>query len=238
MPDHGKKYQDVLKQLDRQKLYDPLEGLAKVRQLAHAKLDESVDVHIRTGADPRHADQMIRGAAVLPAGTGKTRRVLAFATGDKAREAEEAGADIVGGEELVRRIQTENFLDFDVAVATPDMMGLVGRLGRILGPRGLMPAPKTGTVTMDIGRVIREIKGGRVEFRVDKSGVIHAPIGKVSFSEDKLAQNLAALLDAVQRAKPAGVKGQYIRGITVAPTMGPGVKLDIQPTLALAASHR
>ncbi len=238
MPDHGKKYQDVLKQLDRQKLYDPLEGLAKVRQLAHAKFDESVDVHIRTGADPRHADQMIRGAAVLPAGTGKTRRVLAFATGDKAREAEEAGADIVGGEELVRRIQTENFLDFDVAVATPDMMGLVGRLGRILGPRGLMPAPKTGTVTMDIGRVIREIKGGRVEFRVDKSGVIHAPIGKVSFSEDKLAQNLAALLDAVQRAKPAGVKGQYIRGITVAPTMGPGVKLDIQPTLALAASHR
>ena len=226
MPDHGKKYLDAAKQVDRQKLYEPEHALTLVKEVAPAKFDESIEVHIRTGADPRHADQIIRGAAVLPAGTGKTRRVLAFATGDKAREAEEAGADIVGGEELVKRVQ-EGFLGFDVAVATPDVMGLVGRLGKILGPRGLMPAPKAGTVTPDLARVIREIKGGRVEFRVDKTGVIHAPIGKVSFSPDQLTQNLAALLDAVQRAKPTGVKGQYIRGITLASTMGPGVTVDV-----------
>jgi len=238
MPDRGKQYEDTVKKVDRQKLYEPDEALKLAKALSHAKFDESVDVHIRTGADPRHADQMIRGAAVLPAGTGKTRRVLAFAIGEKAREAEEAGADIVGGPELVQRIQAENFMDFDVAVATPDMMGQVGRLGKILGPRGLMPAPKTGTVTQDLGRVIREIKGGRVEFRVDKTGVIHAPIGRVSFTEQQLRQNLGALIDAIQRAKPTGVKGQYVRGITLAPTMGPGLKLDIQPTLALAAGER
>jgi len=237
MADHGKKYLEAAKKVDREKLYGPEQALTLVKEAAPAKFDESVEVHIRTGADPRHADQIIRGAAVLPAGTGKTRRVLAFATGDKAREAEEAGADIVGGEELVKRIQ-EGFLDFDVAVATPDMMGMVGLLGKVLGPRGLMPAPKAGTVTPDLSRVIREIKGGRVEFRVDKTGVIHAPIGKVSFSPDQLTQNLAALLDAVQRAKPTGVKGQYIRGITLASTMGPGVHLDIQPALGLAESQR
>ena len=237
MADHGKKYLEAAKKVDREKLYGPEQALTLVREAAPAKFDESVEVHIRTGADPRHADQIIRGAAVLPAGTGKTRRVLAFATGDKAHEAEEAGADVVGGEELVKRVQ-EGFLDFDVAVATPDVMGLVGRLGKILGPRGLMPAPKAGTVTPDLARVIREIKGGRVEFRVDKTGVIHAPIGKVSFSPDQLTQNLAALLDAVQRAKPTGVKGQYIRGITLASTMGPGVHLDIQPALGLAESQR
>src|SRR5581483_7656446 len=237
MADRGKKYLEATKQVDRQKLYEPREALATVKQVAPAKFDETVEVHIRTGADPRHADQMIRGAAVLPAGTGKTRRVAAFAVGDKAREAEEAGADIIGGEDLVKRVQ-EGFLDFDVAVATPDMMSLVGRLGKILGPRGLMPAPRTGTVTPDVGRVIREIKGGRVEFRVDKTGVIHAPIGKVSFSEDALTQNLGALLEAIQRAKPSGVKGQYIRGMTLASTMGPGIKLDLPPALALAASQR
>jgi large subunit ribosomal protein L1 len=237
MADRGKKYLEATKQVDRQRLYEPQEAIATVKQAAPAKFDETVELHIRTGADPRHADQMIRGAAVLPAGTGKTRRVAAFAVGDKAREAQEAGADIVGGEDLVKRIQ-EGFMDFDVTVATPDMMPLVGRLGKILGPRGLMPAPKTGTVTPDVGRVIREIKGGRVEFRVDKSGVIHAPIGKVSFSEEQLAQNLGALLDAVQRAKPSGVKGQYVRGLTMASTMGPGVRMDIQPTLALASTQR
>ena len=237
MADRGKRYESALQKVDRSKLYEPQEGLSVVKESAPAKFDESVEVHIRTGADPRHADQMIRGAAVLPAGTGKTRKVAAFATGDRAREALEAGADIVGGEDLVKRVQ-EGFIDFDVAVATPDMMGMVGRLGKILGPRGLMPAPKTGTVTMDVGRVIREIKGGRVEFRVDKTGVIHAPIGKVSFEQQALLANLSALIDAIQRAKPTGVKGQYVRGVTLASTMGPGVKLDIQPTLALASSTR
>jgi large subunit ribosomal protein L1 len=235
--DRGKKHEDALKKIDRQALYEPQAALSLVKEVAHTKFDETVELHVRTGADPRHADQMIRGAAVLPSGTGKVRRVLAFATGDKGREAEEAGADIVGGEELVQRVQG-GFLDFDVAVATPDMMGMVGRLGKVLGPRGLMPAPRTGTVTNDLSRVIREIKGGRVEFRVDKSGVIHAPIGKVSFDQQALEQNLGALLDAIQRAKPTGVKGQYIRGISVASTMGPGVKLDIQPTLALATGSK
>ncbi len=207
-----------------------------VKETAYANFDESVELHIRTGLDPRHADQIVRGSAVLPAGTGRTQRVVAFAQGDKAREAEAAGADFVGADDLVQRIQA-GWTDFDVAVATPDMMGAVGRLGKILGPRGLMPNPRSGTVTPDIGRAIREIKGGRVEFRVDKTGVIHVPIGKVSFEEDKILQNLGALVDAVVRAKPTGSKGQYIHTLNIASTMGPAVSLDQQTTLALASSE-
>ena len=231
----GKKYAEAAKKIDRERLYEPREAVALVKQLATAKFDETVEVHIRTGVDPRHADQVIRGSAALPAGTGKTRRVIAFATGDKAREAEEAGADVAGGEELVARIQG-GWLDFDVAVATPDMMGMVGRLGRVLGPRGLMPNPRTGTVTPEVGRVIREVKGGRIDFRVDKTAVIHMPIGRVSFDEDSILRNLTAAVDAVVRAKPSAARGQYIRSITLTTTMGPGIKLDIQPTLALSAT--
>ena len=231
----GKKYAEAAKKVDRDRLYEPRDAVALIKELATAMFDETVEVHIRTGVDPRHADQVIRGSAALPAGTGKTRRVIAFATGDKAREAEEAGADAAGGEELVARIQG-GWLDFDVAVATPDMMGMVGRLGRVLGPRGLMPNPRTGTVTPEVGRVIREVKGGRIDFRVDKTAVVHMPIGRVSFDEDKILQNLTAAIDAVVRAKPSAARGQYIRSITITTTMGPGVKLDIQPTLALASS--
>jgi large subunit ribosomal protein L1 len=231
----GKKYADALKKIDREKLYAPDEAIALLKEIATAKFDETVEVHIRTGVDPRHADQVVRGSAALPAGTGKTRRVIAFATGDKAREAEEAGADAAGGEELVARIQG-GWLDFDVAVATPEMMGMVGRLGRVLGPRGLMPNPRTGTVTPDVGRVIREVKGGRVDFRVDKTAVIHLPIGRVSFTEDQLRQNLTAAIDAVVRAKPSAARGQYIRSVTLTTTMGPGIRLDLAPTLALAAA--
>ena len=231
----GKKYQDAVKRLDPTRLYEPREAIALLKELSYAKFDETVELHIRTGVDPRHADQVIRGSAALPAGTGKTRRVIAFAQGDKIREAEEAGADAAGGEDLVQRVQG-GWLDFDVAVATPDMMGLVGRLGRLLGPRGLMPNPRTGTVTPDVGRVIREVKGGRIDFRVDKTAVLHLPIGRISFTEEQLMQNLGAALDAVVRAKPTAAKGQYIRSITVTSTMGPGLKLDIQPALALAAA--
>src|SRR5262245_5330970 len=236
MPKHGKKYDAAAAKVDPLKLYAPEEGVKLVKETAYAKFDESVELHIRTGVDPRHADQVVRGSAVLPAGTGRTQRVIAFAQGDKAREAEAAGADIVGADDLVQRIQG-GWTDFDVAVATPDMMGAVGRLGKVLGPRGLMPNPRSGTVTPDIGRAIREIKGGRVEFRVDKTGVIHVPIGKVSFSEDKIMQNLGALVDAVVRAKPSGSKGQYIRTLNIAATMGPGITLDNQATLALATSE-
>ncbi|MFN8524370.1 MAG: 50S ribosomal protein L1 [Chloroflexota bacterium] len=231
----GKKYEDALKQLDRARLYEPQEALDLLKQARVAKFDETVELHVRTGVDPRHADQVVRGSAALPAGTGKTRRVVAFAQGDKAREAEEAGADVVGADDLVQRVQG-GWLEFDVAVATPDMMGLVGRLGRVLGPRGLMPNPRTGTVTPDVGRVIREVKGGRIDFRVDKTAVIHMPIGRVSFTGEQLMQNLSAALDAVVRAKPSAAKGQYIRSITVATTMGPGLKLELQPALALAGS--
>ena len=231
----GKKLADALKKIDRLKLYQPQEAVELLKEVAFAKFDETVEVHIRTGVDPRHADQVVRGSASLPAGTGKTRRVIAFAQGDKVREAEEAGADAAGGEDLVQRIQG-GWLDFDVAVATPDMMGMVGRLGRVLGPRGLMPNPRTGTVTPDVGRVIREVKGGRIDFRVDKTAVVHMPIGRVSFEPDKLMQNLGAAVDAVVRAKPSAAKGQYIRSITLTTTMGPGVKLEIQPTLAIAAA--
>lgn len=236
MPKHGKKYRGAVDKLDPLKLYAPEEGVRLVKETAFAKFDETVELHIRTGLDPRHADQVVRGSAVLPAGTGRTQRVVAFAQGDKAREAEAAGADVVGADDLIQRVQG-GWTDFDVAVATPDMMGAVGRLGRILGPRGLMPNPRSGTVTPDIGRAIREIKSGRVEFRVDRTGVIHVPIGKVSFSEDRVLQNLGALVDAVVRAKPSGAKGQYIRTLNIASTMGPGVGLDLQPTLGLASTE-
>lgn len=236
MAKRGKKYRAAADKIDPLKPYPPQDAVKLVKDVAFAKFDESVELHIRTGVDPRHADQQVRGSAVLPAGTGRTVRVVAFATGDKAREAEAAGAEIVGAEDLVQRIQG-GWTDFDVAVATPDLMGMVGRLGKVLGPRGLMPNPRSGTVTPDVGRAIREIKGGRVEFRVDRTGVIHAPVGKVSFSEDQLLQNVSALVDAVVRAKPSGAKGQYIRTVNLASTMGPGVGLDLQPTLALASSE-
>jgi large subunit ribosomal protein L1 len=236
MAQRGKKYRAAAEKIDPLKPYAPEEAVKLVKEAAFAKFDESVELHIRTGVDPRHADQQVRGSAVLPAGTGRTVRVVAFATGDKAREAEAAGAEVVGADDLVQRIQG-GWTDFDVAVATPDLMGLVGRLGKVLGPRGLMPNPRSGTVTPDVGRAIREIKGGRVEFRVDRTGVIHAPVGKVSFSEDQLLQNVSALVDAVVRAKPSGAKGQYIRTVNLASTMGPGVGLDLQPTLALASTE-
>src|SRR5579884_2028657 len=219
MPDHGKRYEDAAKKVDRLKLYSPQEAVALLREVSTVKFDPTVEVHIRTGVDPRHADQMVRGSVVLPAGTGKKVRVLAFAQGEKAREAEEAGADYVGGEDLAKRIQ-EGWLELDVAVATPDMMGVVGRLGRVLGPRGLMPNPKTGTVTADIGRAIDEIKKGRVEFRVDRTSLIHVPIGKVSFESQALMDNLSTMMDAIVRARPQAAKGTYIRSIAISPTMG------------------
>src|ERR671933_1977686 len=234
MPQRGKRYVDAAKKVDRLKLYNPREAVALLRELNFVKFDPTVEVHIRTGVDPRHADQMVRGSVVLPAGTGKKVRVLAFAQGEKAREAEEAGADYVGGEDLAKRIQ-EGWTEFDVAVATPDMMGIVGRLGRVLGPRGLMPNPRTGTVSMEIGRVIREVRAGRVEFRVDKTGVIHGPVGKLSFNDAQLLENLGAFVDAIVRAKPTAMKGQYLRSITLAGTMIPGIKLDLAQTQALAA---
>ncbi|HZS02672.1 MAG TPA: 50S ribosomal protein L1 [Chloroflexota bacterium] len=235
MPKHGKKYDDAVKKVDRDRLYTPQEAVALLREVSYVKFDPTVEVHIRTGLDPRHAEQMVRGSVVLPAGTGKKVRVLAFAQGDAAREATEAGADYVGGDDLAKRIQ-EGWLEFDVAVATPDMMGIVGRLGRILGPRGLMPNPRTGTVSMDIGRVIREVRAGRVEFRVDKTGVIHGPVGKLSFNDAQLLENLGAFVDAIVRAKPTTMKGQYLRSITLAGTMSPGIKLDLAQTQALAAA--
>ncbi|RDV84764.1 50S ribosomal protein L1 [Ammonifex thiophilus] len=231
MPKHGKKYLEAKKQVDRTKLYDPYEALELVKRLASAKFDETVEVAVRLGVDPRHADQQVRGAVVLPHGTGKTRRVLVFARGEKAKEAEAAGADYVGAEDLIARIQ-EGWLDFDVAIATPDMMAMVGRIGRILGPRGLMPNPKTGTVTFDVARAVAEAKAGRVEYRTDKAGIVHAPIGKVSFEVEKLVENLKALVDALVRAKPPAAKGQYLRSITISSTMGPGVKVNPAKLLA------
>ena len=223
---HGKKYTEAAKAVDRTKLYDPDEALALVKETASAKFDETVEVHIRTGCDGRHADQQIRGAVVMPNGTGKSVRVLVFAKGAKAEEAEAAGADYVGAEELIPRIQKEGWLDFDVVVATPDMMGVVGRLGKILGPKGLMPNPKSGTVTMDITKAIAEIKAGKVEYRLDKSNIIHVPIGKVSFDGDKLGENFQALMGAIIKARPAAVKGQFLRSVTVSATMGPGIKIN------------
>ncbi|MGQ9496880.1 MAG: 50S ribosomal protein L1 [Desulfotomaculales bacterium] len=227
MPKHGKKYVEARKQVDRTVLYDPFEALELVKKVAPARFDETVEVAVRLGVDPRHADQQVRGAVVLPHGTGKTRKVLVFARGEKAREAEEAGADHVGAEDLVSRIQ-EGWLDFDVAIATPDVMSLVGKIGRILGPKGLMPNPKTGTVTFDIAQAVREAKAGKIQYRVDKAGIIHAPIGRVSFETEKLVDNLRTLVEALIRAKPPAAKGQYIRGIAVSSTMGPGVKVNAQ----------
>ena len=225
---HGKKYIESLKAIDRSKLYDPAEGLNVVVASGKAKFDETVEAHIRLGVDPRHADQQVRGAVVLPNGTGKVVRVLVFAKGDKAREAQEAGADFVGDDDLVKKIQTENWFGFDVCVATPDMMGTVGRIARILGPKGLMPNPKSGTVTMDITKAINDIKAGKVEYRVDKTSIVHVPIGKVSFGTDKLLENLNTLMDAVIKAKPTAAKGTYIKSLVVATTMGPGVKFNGQ----------
>ncbi len=237
MARRGKRYEDSAKLVDRARLYDPEEAVRLVKAVARAKFDETVEAALRLAVDPKHADQVVRGTVVLPHGTGRPVRVLVFAKGDKAKEAEAAGADYVGAEELIQRIQQEGWTEFDVAVATPDLMGQVGRLGRILGPRGLMPNPKAGTVTFDVGRAVREIKAGKIEFRVDKAGIVHAPIGKASFSEQALLENFAALLDAVVRARPAAVKGQYIRSIALSPTMGPSVRVDPARAVALAAGR-
>ena len=222
----GKKYQESLKLVDRTKLYDVQEGIELVKQTAKAKFDETIEASVRLGVNPRHADQQVRGAVVLPHGTGRTVRVLVFAKGEKAREAEAAGADFVGAEDMVQKIQEENWLDFDVCVATPDMMGLVGRLGRILGPIGLMPNPKSGTVTMDVTKAVQDIKAGKVEYRVDRTGIIHVPIGKVSFDTEKINENLSVLMDAIVKAKPASAKGTYLRSVVLASTMGPGIKIN------------
>jgi len=223
---HGKKYVEAAKNVDRATLYEPAEAIAVVKKTASAKFDETVECHIRTGCDGRHADQQIRGAVVLPNGTGRTVRVLVFAKGDKLNEAEAAGADYVGGDELIPKIQNEGWLDFDVVVATPDMMGVVGRLGKVLGPKGLMPNPKAGTVTMDVTKAVNDIKAGKIEYRLDKTNIIHCPIGKASFSEEKLQENYNALLEAILKAKPSAVKGQYLKSVTLATTMGPGVKIS------------
>ena len=226
MANKGKKYVEALTKVDRTRLYDATEALGVVVEVATAKFDETVEAHIKLGVDSRHADQQVRGAVVLPHGTGKTKRVLVFAKGAKAAEAEAAGADFVGAEELVQKIQGENWFEFDIVVATPDMMGVVGRLGRVLGPKGLMPNPKSGTVTFDVAKAIDEIKAGKVEYRLDKTNIIHVPVGKVSFGAEKLSENFAALMDAIVKAKPAAAKGQYLRSVTVASTMGPGVKIN------------
>jgi len=223
---HGKKYSDAAKAIDRAAQYEPAEAIALAKKSATAKFDETIEVHIRTGCDGRHADQQIRGAVVLPNGTGKTVKVLVFAKGDKLNEAEAAGADFVGGEELIPKIQNDGWLDFDVVVATPDMMGVVGRLGKVLGPKGLMPNPKAGTVTMDVTKAVNDIKAGKIEYRLDKSNIIHVPVGKASFTEEQLKENFDALMDAIVKAKPSTLKGQYLRSISLAPTMGPGVKVS------------
>ncbi len=223
----GKKTVEANKKVDRMNLYDVSEAFALVKDCAHAKFDETVEVHIRTGCDGRHADQQIRGAVVLPNGTGKDVRVLVFAKGEKEKEAQEAGADFVGAEELIPRIQNDNWFEYDVVVATPDMMGVVGRLGKILGPKGLMPNPKAGTVTMDVAKAVKEIKAGKIEYRLDKANIVHVPLGKVSFENAKLEENFKALMDAILKARPAALKGTYIKSLTVASTMGPGIKINV-----------
>ena len=228
---HGKKYLEAAKAVDRSIQYDPADAISTVKKLATAKFDETIEVHIKTGCDGRHADQQIRGAVVLPHGTGKQVRVLVFAKGAKADEAVAAGAEFVGAEELIPKIQNEGWFDFDVVVATPDMMGVVGRLGRVLGPKGLMPNPKAGTVTMDVTKAVKEIKAGKIEYRLDKTNIIHVPIGKASFTEEQLSDNFQTLIGAINKAKPATLKGQYLKSVTLAPTMGPGVKVN---TLKLA----
>jgi large subunit ribosomal protein L1 len=232
---HGKRYQDATKLVDRAQVYAPAEAAHLVKDTSTVKFDATVEAHLRLGVDPRHADQMVRGTVVLPNGTGKIVRVAVFAQGEKAQEALRAGADEVGGDDLAKKIEA-GWLEFDVALATPDMMGAVGRLGKILGRRGLMPNPKAGTITFDLDRAIREVKGGRVEFKVDKTAIIHVPIGKTSFEADAIVANLAALVDAVNRAKPSGAKGTYLRTLSIASTMGPGVRVDIPGVLAAAAA--
>ena len=226
MAKKSKKYVEALGKIDRNRLYDSKEALTWVSEIATAKFDETVEAHVKLGVDSRHADQQVRGAIVLPHGTGKTKKVLVFAKGEKAKEAEAAGADFVGAEDLVQKIQKENWFDFDVVVATPDMMGVVGRLGRVLGPKGLMPNPKSGTVTFDVTKAVEEIKAGKVEYRLDKNNIIHVAIGKVSFGGEKLAENFNVLMNAIIKAKPSAAKGQYLRSISVTSTMGPGVKIN------------
>jgi large subunit ribosomal protein L1 len=230
---HSKRYAELAKKIERGREYAPAEGVKLVKETSQAKFDTTVELHLRMGVDPKHADQMVRGAAVLPHGTGKSVRVIVFAQGDKAREAQTAGADAVGADDLAKRIEG-GWMDFDVAIATPDLMGQVGRLGRVLGPRGLMPNPKSGTVTFDVAKAVRDSKGGRIEFRVDKTGVVHTIVGKASFSEQALVDNLATVIDAVNRARPAGVKGNYVRSAHLTSTQGPSVKLDLGETLALS----
>jgi large subunit ribosomal protein L1 len=227
----GKKYIESAKLIDKSTLYNPVEALELTLKTAKANFDETIELHVRLGVDPRHADQQVRGAVVLPNGTGRTVRVLVFAKGDKATEAQQAGADFVGADELVQKIQSENWFDYDVVVATPDMMGVVGRIGRVLGPKGLMPNPKSGTVTFDVAKAIEEIKAGKVEYRVDKTAIVHCPIGKKSFGTEKLKENFVALMDALIKAKPAAAKGQYLKSVSVSSTMGPGAKVN--PTKVL-----
>ena len=222
----GKKYSDSAKLIDKKRLYDADEALDLVCQTSKAKFDETIEIHVRLGVDSRHADQQVRGAVVLPNGTGKTVRTLVFARGDKAKDAEAAGADYVGAEDMVEKIQKENWFEFDVVIATPDMMGVIGRLGKVLGPKGLMPNPKAGTVTMDVARAVNEAKAGKIEYRLDKTNIIHCPIGKASFGKDKLAENFNTLMGAIIKAKPAAAKGQYIKSCVVASTMGPGIKVN------------
>ncbi len=222
----GKNYQDSYKLVEKLKLYEPVDAFGLITKTAKAKFDETVEVHIKLGVDSRHADQQVRGVIVLPHGTGKNIRVLVFAKGDKAKEAQDAGADFVGAEELIPKIQNENWFEYDVIVATPDMMGVVGRLGKVLGPKGLMPNPKAGTVTMDVTRAINEIKAGKIEYRLDKTNIIHCPIGKISFGNEKLKDNFSALFGAIVKAKPSATKGQYIKSCVIASTMGPGIKIN------------
>jgi large subunit ribosomal protein L1 len=229
----GKRYTELAKKIERGREYQPAEGVKLIKETSQAKFDTTVELHLRMGVDPKHADQMVRGSAVLPHGTGKTVRVIVFAQGEKAREAQTAGADAVGADDLAKRIEG-GWMDFDVAIATPDLMGQVGRLGRVLGPRGLMPNPKSGTVTFDVAKAVKDSKGGRIEFRVDKTGVVHTVVGKSSFSEQALVENLATVIDAVNRARPAGVKGNYVRSAHLTSTQGPSVKLELGETLGLS----
>ncbi len=229
---HGKKYLEAKEKVDRNLLYEPQEAVSLAKELATAKFDETVEMAVRLGVNPKHADQQLRGAVVLPNGTGKEVKVLVFAKGEKAKEAEEAGADFVGAEDLVEKIE-KGWMDFDLAISTPDMMKIVGKLGRVLGPKGLMPNPKTGSVTFDIGKAVQEFKAGKVEYRNDKAGIIHVPIGKVSFTEDKLLENFYAVMDVLMKARPAAAKGQYVKSVTVATTMGPGIRVNNQKAASL-----